>query len=95
MPLLSFRVWLDIDDSTQLDHLRATVLVDGVEQMPYAWGKKPADKYREWQEVDLPLKAAWKGKQVALRLFFSTWAGIWEEGEGIMVDDLALKRRCP
>lgn len=85
------RVWLDIERAVLFDELSVVAKVLGKDVV--LWKKGPTVAQKQWQQLDLDL-SPFAGKPVELRLVFDTIDHKYNDGLGVLVDDVRVDVAC-
>lgn len=91
---LSFALWMDSETSTTYDKFEVWVLA-GAKKIK-VWNKGLVTggfQTKVWMALQVDL-SAFGGQQVKLQFLFDTTDPIANDGEGVYLDDISLKRTC-
>lgn len=90
---LSFWLWMDTEQGPPYDELTVEVsLAGGAPEVLWKKSQKGISM-QQWTEVKVDL-SKFAGGTVTVQLHFDTIDQIGNSGQGVFVDDLALKRSC-
>ncbi len=88
---LRLRVWLDVERAVLFDELRVVAKVLG--QDIVLWQKGPTSVQKAWLQLELDL-SPFSGKQVEIRLAFDTIDHKYNDGLGVLIDDVRVDVAC-
>ncbi len=91
---LSFFLYLDVDKNLLFDRFTVEV-VDGDQSTPvFSKDNVPELAYATWFEATAIDLTAFKGRSVKLRFSFDSVDHVLNEGFGVVVDDIAIRKVC-
>lgn len=90
-PKLKMRLYYDTEPGLGYDELEIWVL--SVSQNKKLWTKASLSGMQGWTEVSLDLTPC-KGKELRVQLRFNTGDALFNDGLGVLVDDIRLTQTC-
>jgi hypothetical protein len=88
---LSFSLWMDIEEVIYSDYLTVQVVLE--DQVIPVWTRSEFVEFKAWQQVDVDL-TPFAGNEIDLVFAFDSWDEKENDGAGIYLDDVSVKRFC-
>ena len=91
----SFSYWLDVEAVAGRDLFNVEVVVDGTPTKIFSKDDVIATEYKQWRQAGPFSLNAYKGKTISIHFTFDSVDDNDNDGEGVYIDDVLVKKLCP
>ncbi len=91
---LSFFLYLDVDKNPLFDQFKVEVVDGDHSTVVFTKANVPELAYKTWFEATAIDLSAFKGKAIKLRFSFDSVDHVLNDGFGVVVDDIAIRKVC-
>jgi len=92
---LSFSLYLDIEESSDLDRFWVEVVEGDQVTQVFQKGEMSGGNYDRWYAVPPIDMGPWRGRTVRIRFQFDSVDAQENRGQGVFVDDVVVAKVCP